>query len=90
MATYIRRIDFGEIEDDGGLGYDLDRARREGLYELVEFPDVHSEEATPDRFFELAHEMEASVNVPPAYDTHLDTPLGHIRYRYGYGPTVDA
>lgn len=80
MTEVVRKITYLP-DEQGGLCYDLERARKEGLYERIRMPEGTNVDS--DHAWEIAHRREAGVNVPPATDQELER-LG--TYRYGYGP----
>lgn len=73
MSDITRKIELPE--DPEGVMYDYERAQREGLYENVR-----------GDLFEMAHDREMSVNMPPGIPTESDG----ITYVYGYGPNCEG
>ena len=79
-------------EGDGeGLCYEVERARKEGLWEEAEIfyynPTDMDRELIPAGMpdpakFEFAHQLDSSVNIPP--DDQVEF-MVMVRYKYGYG-----
>jgi hypothetical protein len=79
MALSIHLIELDPLADQEGLCYDLNRARDEGLYEQIEYPDL----------LELAHNQDVSVNLTPGETVTVDVVVP-MKYTYGYSARCDG
>lgn len=81
MATRVINIPAEEELDD--LCYDLERARRQGLYEEITLT-VNGREipVTTDQFEQIMKATELGINVGPGDEQVLDAV---ITYEYVYG-----